>query len=485
MEGATIGTYRLVHKLGEGGMGEVWMGEHTLIGRRAAIKLLLPSLSTNPGVVQRFFNEARAVTAIADPGIVQVFDFGVHADTQAFIVMELLDGESLDARVRRVGRLSPLDAARLVRQVASSLSAVHAKGVIHRDLKPENLFIVGDPAVTGGERTKILDFGIAKLGGDELSKFKTRTGVMMGTPVYMSPEQCRGMASIDHRTDLYSLGAVLFAMVCGRPPFDGEGSGDVIIAQVRDPAPVPSSLVPTIPPELDAVILRCLEKDPAHRFQSADELAAALAAIEPALHGVPKLATAPGQFRAAGPSAPTIALGGGAPPAPGAHAPIPGAKITTLSTGSGQARTGEVHRAGRRWVGLVAGGAVALGLIGAGVAMLGVGDGDDEGPSQPAAATTPEQPTAGPGLPPAGPADAAPALATGPADAAAPVVATPIDAGAAPIATTTPSNPDAALRAGGADKKDRGGRRGGKDGGSRHGTTTTTAPDSGRIDRGD
>ena len=278
MEGATIGTYRLVHKLGEGGMGEVWMGEHTLIGRRAAIKLLLPSLSTNPGVVQRFFNEARAVTAIADPGIVQVFDFGVHADTQAFIVMELLDGESLDARVRRVGRLSPLDAARLVRQVASSLSAVHAKGVIHRDLKPENLFIVGDPAVTGGERTKILDFGIAKLGGDELSKFKTRTGVMMGTPVYMSPEQCRGMASIDHRTDLYSLGAVLFAMVCGRPPFDGEGSGDVIIAQVRDPAPVPSSLVPTIPPELDAVILRCLEKDPAHRFQSADELAAALAA---------------------------------------------------------------------------------------------------------------------------------------------------------------------------------------------------------------
>jgi hypothetical protein len=227
----------------------------------------------------------------------------------------------------------------------------------------------------------------------------------------------------------------------GRPPFDGEGSGDVIIAQVRDPAPVPSSLVPTIPPELDAVILRCLEKDPAHRFQSADELAAALAAIEPALHGVPKLATAPGQFRAAGPSAPTIALGGGAPPAPGAHAPIPGAKITTLSTGSGQARTGEVHRAGRRWVGLLAGGAVALGLIGAGVAMLGVGDGDDDGPSQPAASTTPEQPTAGPGLPPAGPADAAPALATGPADAAAPVVATPIDAGARPHRDHDPLEP--------------------------------------------
>jgi hypothetical protein len=155
MEGATIGTYRLVHKLGEGGMGEVWMGEHTLIGRRAAIKLLLPSPVDQPGGWCSASSTRRApVTAIADPGIVQVFDFGVHADTQAFIVMELLDGESLDARIRRVGRLSPLDAARLVRQVASSLSAVHAKGVIHRDLKPENLFIVGDPAVTGGERTK-------------------------------------------------------------------------------------------------------------------------------------------------------------------------------------------------------------------------------------------------------------------------------------------------------------------------------------------
>lgn len=132
MEGVSIGPYRIVRKLGEGGMGAVWLGEHQLLGRRAAIKVLLPIYSANQGIVQRFFNEARAVTAVADPGIVQVFDFGQHTDGSAFLVMEFLEGEAMDARLKRIGRFSPVEALRLMKQIATSLSAAHAKGVIHQ-----------------------------------------------------------------------------------------------------------------------------------------------------------------------------------------------------------------------------------------------------------------------------------------------------------------------------------------------------------------
>jgi len=164
--GAVIGNYQLVHKLGEGGMGAVYLGQHTLLGRRAAIKVLLPALSARPDIVNRFFNEARAVTSISDPGIVQVFDFGYHADGSAFIVMEYLEGEALDRRLARLGRLPVVEALRLCRQIASSLAAAHAQGITHRDLKPENIFLVPDGEVASGERSKILDFGIAKLSDD-------------------------------------------------------------------------------------------------------------------------------------------------------------------------------------------------------------------------------------------------------------------------------------------------------------------------------
>jgi len=267
-------------------MGTVWVGEHTLLGRRAAIKVLLPELTSREEIVQRFFNEARAVTSISDPGIVQVFDFG-HALGSAYIVMELLEGEAMDVRLRRIGRFSPVDAMRLMAQVATSLGAAHAKGVIHRDLKPENIYIVGDPAVTGGERTKILDFGIAKLAGDDNSNVKTRTGMVMGTPVYMSPEQCRGASGIDARSDIYALGCVLFTMVCGKPPFESEATGDLIIMHVRDAPPIASSIVPSLPPVLDAVIARCLEKDPARRFQNTAELVQGLASVEAVLFANP------------------------------------------------------------------------------------------------------------------------------------------------------------------------------------------------------
>jgi eukaryotic-like serine/threonine-protein kinase len=272
--GAQIGAYRLVRPIGAGGMGEVWLAEHAMLGRRAAIKLLNASFADRPEIVTRFFNEARAATAIADPGIVQIFDFGQH-EGSAYIVMELLEGETLDARWRR--GLGMADALRIMRQVASSLGAAHTAGIVHRDLKPENIFLVRDPEVAGGERAKILDFGIAKLTADP--GVKTQTSVVMGTPTFMSPEQCRGAGLVDQRSDIYSLGCVLFAMVTGRPPFVAEGTGELIAMHLREAPPRAASIAPHIPAALDDLIARCLAKDPAGRFASGTALAGALGAL--------------------------------------------------------------------------------------------------------------------------------------------------------------------------------------------------------------
>jgi eukaryotic-like serine/threonine-protein kinase len=280
----TIGAYRILDKIGEGGMGAVYLAEHTLLGRRAAIKVLLPSFSADQAIVRRFFNEARAVTRIADPGIVQVFDFGIHTDNSAFIVMELLEGETMSRRQKRVRRFAASDAIRLVRMTCTSLGAAHAKGVVHRDLKPDNIFIVGDPAVTGGERPKILDFGIAKLSGEAPEMHKTRTGALIGTPMYMSPEQCRGAGEVDHRSDIYSIACVTYKLITGRAPFDGAGSGEVIAAHLREPPPFAAALVPDLPDMIDLILQRCLKKDPAQRYQSMTELADALGQVEQMLH---------------------------------------------------------------------------------------------------------------------------------------------------------------------------------------------------------
>ncbi|HUJ58312.1 MAG TPA: serine/threonine-protein kinase [Kofleriaceae bacterium] len=271
-EGTTIGPYRILRKIGQGGMGAVFLGEHTLIGRFAAIKVLLPEMSVRRANVERFFNEARATTAVSDPGIVQVFDFGFTADNTAYIVMEHLEGEQVNHRLARLGVLTAGDALRLTRQVAGSLAAAHAAGIVHRDLKPENLFVIRDPEAPGGERPKILDFGIAKLEDDRPDRFRTRTGAVLGTPVYMSPEQCNGGGRIDHRSDIYSLGCVLYHLLTGQPPFDPPGMGAILLAHMSEPPRPPSALVPSLPPALDAVVLRCLAKAPDARFQSMLEL---------------------------------------------------------------------------------------------------------------------------------------------------------------------------------------------------------------------
>jgi serine/threonine-protein kinase len=247
-------------------MGTVYLGEHILLGRLAAIKTLLPALSVQHEIVERFFKEARATSAISDPGVVQVFDFGYHVDGTAYIVMELLEGEALSARIQRLGRLSTDEALRIARQVAGALAAAHERGVVHRDLKPENVFLVRDPEAQGGERAKILDFGVCKVGVDDVSL--TLSGTTLGTPVYMSPEQCRGAGRVDHRSDIYALGCVLFHMLVGHPPFQAEGAGELIVAHLQQEPTLPSSFVPALSAPLDALVVRCLQKDAGDRFQS-------------------------------------------------------------------------------------------------------------------------------------------------------------------------------------------------------------------------
>jgi serine/threonine-protein kinase len=278
--GQVIGNYRIVSELGKGGMGMVYRAEHTQLGRPAALKMLLPQLSSDPAIVQRFFNEARAASAIDHPGIVEVYDFGTHTDGAAYIVMALLKGESLEQRLRR-GPLPPIEGASIVAQVLGALSAAHTRGIVHRDLKPDNIFLTPNELMPNGLQVKLLDFGIAKLAGDQGgTDFKTQTGMMMGTPAYMSPEQCMGKSDLDHRTDLYAIGCILYHVLTGRPPFlSDQGTGMMIAMHIRDAAPHPRTINPAIPDALAAIVMRLLEKEPAARYQTALETRDALAAV--------------------------------------------------------------------------------------------------------------------------------------------------------------------------------------------------------------
>jgi len=278
MNGATIGQYRVTGLIGQGGMGAVYAAEHALLGRPAAIKVLLPDLSQKQDVVMRFFNEARAATAIRHPGIIEIYDFGWTPDGAAFIVMEHLQGETLSRRSERA-RFRWQAALSVARQIAGALAAAHGKGIVHRDLKPDNIFMVLDPEVPGGERIKLLDFGIAKLAGDtSTSVSMTKTGAVMGTPTYMAPEQCRGVA-VDHRVDLYALGCIVFELCSGRPPFVGEGTGDVLAAHIHVPAPSLASLRIEVPRAVEELVHHLLTKSPAQRTPSAEAVIRAIDAI--------------------------------------------------------------------------------------------------------------------------------------------------------------------------------------------------------------
>jgi eukaryotic-like serine/threonine-protein kinase len=259
-------------------MGTVYVAEHTMLGSLAAIKVLQRQHLGDPAVVQRFFNEARAASAIRHLGIVEIFDVGHLNDGTSFIVMELLRGETLGARLAR-GGLPLAQVISVVAQMASALAAAHRAGVVHRDLKPDNIFLLDDPGAPAGLRVKLLDFGVAKLtGGDRDPHLRTAIGIVLGTPDYMSPEQVRGEGTVDHRADLYALGCLMFRLLTGVAPYRGE-LADVMYAHVMAPPPSIRAIDPRLPAELEHIVQTLMAKDPKRRPSSADHVVAALGAL--------------------------------------------------------------------------------------------------------------------------------------------------------------------------------------------------------------
>ncbi len=265
-------------------MGSVWLAHHEKIEMSCAVKFIHADVADAAGVRERFEREAKVAGQLKSPHVVQVLDYGVSGDTP-YIAMEFLEGEDLAKRLDARGRLSPEESVTIVAQVARALTKAHGAGLVHRDLKPENVFLVKDD---DHEIVKVLDFGIAK--ANTPIDAKTKTGALMGTPRYMSPEQAQGQKNVDQRSDLWSLGVIAYRCVVGALPFDSDAIGDLMMRIIVHPLPIPSQILPGIPTSFDAFWLRAAARDPAHRFQSAKELAEALATSFG--HGVPQGATA-------------------------------------------------------------------------------------------------------------------------------------------------------------------------------------------------
>ena len=261
--GTMVGEYKIGHLLGEGGMGVVYAGTHPEIGKRVAIKVLAPHAADHPDLIHRFKEEARAVNTIRHPNIIDIFAFNQLPDGRHYFVMEYLEGESLTARLER-GSMEFNEMRRLLAQICSALQAAHEAGIVHRDLKPDNIWVAAQHL--SESRIKLLDFGIAKL--IDLTNVKTtQAGVSMGTPHYMPPEQGLGR-TVDHRTDIYALGVVLYQIFAGTLPFDGVTPYDIILKHVTEAPLPPSSHRPIAPAAMEPIILDCLAKEPERRPSS-------------------------------------------------------------------------------------------------------------------------------------------------------------------------------------------------------------------------
>jgi hypothetical protein len=426
------GRYRLERVLAQGGMGCVWVGHHLQLDVGVAIKLMTPQLAASPEGRARFEREAKASAQLRIENAVHIYDFGIEDDSP-FIVMELLEGEDLQARLARQQRLSPAALRSIVDQVCRGLRRAHEVGLVHRDLKPANIFLARQ---TGEETAKLLDFGIVKATTPAMGAGATRTGAILGSPHYMSPEQVRNTSKVDLRSDLWSLGVIVFRCLTGQLPFPGDEIGEVLVDVCVAPIPLASQLAPDLGPQVDRFFERALARDVAQRFQSAGELADAFAALAgeggaraplasppsgPSAEGLATAATV-----AATPLHETAASGLGpstvAGPAPVVAPPPAGTLSASAHTRNELVRP----RGSGRSTGVVLACAVlALGVAIAAFVFLSGRDGERPAPPEPprvvSPAPTPSASSTGGDAPePSGSLDAAPSAAPSPSPLAPP-----------------------------------------------------------------
>jgi serine/threonine protein kinase len=396
------GKFRLDALIGEGGMGSVWSATHIGLNQAVAIKFISRDFVRSQEALRRFDAEAKAAAQLRSRHVVQVFDTGTLEDGTPYIAMELLHGESLQARVHRGGPVPLAEAVDILTQCGKALGRAHAAGIVHRDIKPDNIFL-SQSNDDDAALVKILDFGVAKMGGgsnEQGSQGATRTGAVLGTPLYMSPEQARGLKTIDHRTDLYSLGLVAYTMFTGNLAFSSESFGDLLLQICTAPLPSLSAGAPWLPPSVEQWFQKACAREPDQRFGSAQEFVDALRTIAGVTVQMPQVGR--GSSLPEVPSQLTGTAGGGRP----AFASTGGGSAPGISRSGGEEVYAPPGTASKRWMGVVAGLVVVAAALGAGIVVVG------RGKSGPAAAS----PAPVEGMPPQASASAA-------ASASAPVVA--------------------------------------------------------------
>ncbi len=278
--GSHVGNYVVERKIGQGGMGEVYLARHPELGREVAVKILTGALAADESAIGRFRQEAMAACRIGHDAIVEILDIGQLADGRHYYVMEHLQGQSLHDYLEGAGPIEPQTCLEILQPVVAALAAAHSVGIVHRDIKPDNIFLA--QARDGSLRVKVLDFGIAKLLDTTVPPLvATRTGALLGTPLFMSPEQCAGNGDIGPAADIYSVGAMAFNLLTGRPPFIGQGMGEVLVQHMQAPPPSLRDFRPELDDSLDRVLQCALAKRPAERFQSIAALGAALESAIP------------------------------------------------------------------------------------------------------------------------------------------------------------------------------------------------------------
>ena len=377
------GRYRLVELLGRGGMGSVWRAEHVELGSQVAVKLIAEGIATSETALGRFRREAKAAAALSSPHVVQIFDYGVDNNVP-YIAMELLHGESLAQRLKVRRTLPQPEVTRLLTHVARAIDKAHRAGILHRDMKPDNVFICKGEDEDDDETVKVLDFGVAKaLKPDVVGTLSshTRTGALVGSPYYMSPEQIRGQKTIDHHGDLWSIGVITYECLIGKRPFEGESIGDLVMTVCSDPIPVPSERGCKLA-GFDGWFAKACARDPKDRFESAREMANAFRAltgqgvldeetrdsVEESMAGPPMATTL--EESATVPAAAPFAAADTPAAAPNGGAAATATAASGVQTASGLTRTQDGPNGARRSaLGAKIGLALGAGVLVAGVAV--------------------------------------------------------------------------------------------------------------------